>query len=146
MKTIISAALLTLASSVAIAGTDFGTDQEARDITQQMVDIIKDQGLDAGIAAMHDASGPFLDTKMGVHIFQESIIVADNREPELIAASYAGVTDANGNDMWEMIQAAAAETTDFVTLWTHYDTNEPYEYHCFTQYAVEGQVTVMTCR
>ena len=101
------AASLSLLGTSATAMNDFGTEGEARAIASQMTQIIQSGGLDAGIAAMHDASMPFSTSQMGIHVFEQSIIVADNREPELIASSYAEVEDLTGEAMWPRIVAAA---------------------------------------
>lgn len=130
----------------AAAGTAFGTDQDARSIAGKMVKIIADKGLETAIGAMHDPSHPFVNSEMGVHIFEGSIIVADNREPELIATSYAEVQDLTEEPMWPRIVAAADADTDAMLKWYHYDTEEVYGYHCLSQWAVKPEVLVMVCR
>lgn len=135
-----------LATTAAHASVDFGTADEAKSITSEMVQIIQSEGLDAGIAAMHDPAKPFATSKMGIHVFEQSVIVADNREPELIASSYAEVEDLTGEAMWPRIVAAADVSGDAVLEWYHYDTEAEYTYNCHSQWAVPGDVIVMTCR
>lgn len=130
----------------AIASNDFGTEQESQDIAAMMVEIISTGGVDAGIAAMHDASLPFATSTMGIHVFEDSIIVADNREPELIATSYAEVADLTGESMWPRIVAAADASSDAILEWYHYDTELEYTYQCYTEWATPGSVIVMVCR
>ncbi|MEL7104694.1 MAG: hypothetical protein AAGM21_02155 [Pseudomonadota bacterium] len=145
MRTYVNAAAL-LAATAAHASVDFGTAEDAKTITSEMVEIIQSQGLEAGIAAMHDPAKPFSASKMGIHVFEQSVIVADNREPELIASSYAEVEDLTGEPMWPRIEAAADASGDAVLEWYHYDTEAEYTYNCHSEWAVPGDVIVMTCR
>jgi len=137
---------LALLGTTATAMNDFGTEDEAREIASQMTQIIQSSGLDAGIAAMHDASMPFSASQMGIHVFEQSIIVADNREPELIASSYAEVEDLTGEAMWPRIVAAADASSDAILEWYHYDTEAEYTYQCYSEWSVPGDVIVMVCR
>ncbi|MEM9969982.1 MAG: hypothetical protein AAF762_02630 [Pseudomonadota bacterium] len=88
-----------LLPALAHASGDFGTEEEARSIANQMTAIIQDGGVDAAIAARHDPALPFAEAQMGVHVFEQSIIVADNRKPEFIDSSYAEVEDLVGEAM-----------------------------------------------
>lgn len=133
-------------ATVASASSEFGTETEAQDIAKQMTSIIQSDGLDAAIAAMHDASLPFSTSAMGIHVFEQSIIVADNREPELIAASYVEVQDLTGEAMWPRIVAAADTKSDAILEWYHYDTEAEYAYQCYSEWATAGEVIVMVCR
>ena len=137
---------IVLAGTAAWANVDFGTEAEAKAITGEMVAIIQEGGVDAAIEAMHSADRPFSSSKMGIHVFEQSVIVADNREPELIAASYAEVEDLTGEAMWPRIVAAAEASGDAVLEWYHYDTEAEYTYLCYSEWAVPGDVIVMTCR
>jgi len=145
MRLILAASLALLGTS-ATAMNDFGTEDEARAIASKMTQIIQSDGLDAGIAAMHDASMPFSASQMGIHVFEQSIIVADNREPELIASSYAEVEDLTGEAMWPRIVAAADASSDAILEWYHYDTEAEYTYQCYSEWSVPGDVLVMVCR
>ncbi|MCV3273467.1 hypothetical protein [Roseobacter sinensis] len=128
------------------ASSDFGSIEEAQSIAGSMSDIIRSNGLDAGIAAMHDPAQPFAASPMGIHVFEQSIIVADNREPELIASSYAEIEDLTGEPMWPRIVAAADASTDAQLEWYHYDTEAEYTYQCHSEWATPGEVIVMVCR
>lgn len=63
------------------AAAAFGTEAESFEMVDAMIAVIDADGLDAGIAAMHDPALPFAASALGVHVFQSGIIVADNREP-----------------------------------------------------------------
>lgn len=143
LKLTIAAALI---GTTATAMDDFGTAEEAREIASMMTQIIQNNGLDAGIEAMHDSSQPFSASQMGIHVFEQSIIVADNREPELIASSYAEVEDLTGETMWPRIVAAADTSSDAILEWYHYDTEAEYTYQCYSEWSVPGDVIVMVCR
>lgn len=134
-----------IGTSGAFAGTEFGTEAEAREIAAQMVSIIQSGGVDVSISAMHDPAHPFSASQMGIHVFEDSVIVADNREPELIATSYVEVADLTQETMWPRIVAAAEARTDAVLEWYHYDTEAEYTYDCYSEKA-EDNVIVMVCR
>lgn len=139
-------AATTVLALPALASGDFGTAAEARDIAAAMSGIIRSSGLEAGIAAMHDPARPFGSSRMGIHVFEQSVIVADNREPELIASSYAEIEDLTGEAMWPRITAAADAQSDAILEWYHYDTDAEYTYSCYSEWAIRGSVLVMVCR
>ena len=132
-----------LGASGAHAGA-FGTADEAEAILQQIVEIIDAGGIGQAISAVHDPGQPFARSAMGIHVFADTIILADNREPELIAMSYAEVEDLTGQTMWPRIVAAAETGTPAVLDWYHYDTKARYAYRCHCAYA--RRAIVMVCR
>ena len=95
---------------------------------------------------MHDPALPFSASSLGIHVFEKSIIVADNREPELIASSYAEVQDLTDEAMWPRIVDAADTKGEAVLKWYHYDTEAIYDYHCHSEWATPGDVLIMVCR
>ena len=135
-----------LAAATAASASDFGTEAEATAIIAEMSTIIQNDGLDAGIEAMHNPDLPFSTSQMGIHVFEQSIIVADNREPELIAQSYAELQHLTGEFMWPRIEAAANDSSAAILEWYHYDTEEEYSYTCHSDWATPGDVLVMVCR
>ena len=148
MKKILLAPALALAIAAgnAEADGDFGTKEEARAIADAMIAIVDERGLEAAIAAMHDPAHPFVTSRMGVNLFQGSIVVADNREPETIAADYSEIADLTGVAAWSLIGPAAAVEGDANLRWYHYDTQEEYEFKCHAKRATEIDVSVMVCR
>ena len=135
-----------LSTSMAWAAEDFGTLEEAQGIASRMTEIIQAGGVDAGINAMHDDSEPFAASALGIHVFEDGIIVADNREPELLATSYEEVADLTGEPMWPRIVAAADASGDAILEWYHYDTEAEYTYACHSEWAQPGSTIVMVCR
>ncbi|MEO9827482.1 MAG: hypothetical protein ABJF50_24005 [Paracoccaceae bacterium] len=146
MKSLSVAAALMLCAGNVFAGAAFGTQEEAKAIAAQMTSIVQDGGVEAAISAMHDPALPFSESQMGVHVFEQNIIVADNREPELIASSYAELADLTGDSMWPRIVAAADQSGDAILEWYHYDTEAEYTYNCHSEWAVQGDVLIMVCR
>lgn len=135
-----------LLGTAATAMGDFGTEDEAREIASELTQIIQSGGVDAGIAAMHDPARPFVATNMGVHILEHGILVADNREPELVATAYSDIPDLTGEPMWPRIVAAADTNSEAIVEWFHYETEAEYTYHCYSEWSVPGDVLVMVCR
>ena len=133
-------------ASVASADGDFGTRQEAETLASQVIDIVDRDGIAAAIQAMHDPAYPFVSSRMGVNLFSGSTVVADNREPETIAADYAETTDLTGQLAWPIIAAAARANDDARLRWYHYDTQEAYEYRCYAMSSRDMVTTVMVCR
>jgi len=143
---LLTATAMLLAAATAASASDFGTEDEATALVKKMSSIVQADGLDAAIEAMHDPNMPFSASRMGIHVFQQSIIVADNREPELIAQSYAELQDLTGDYMWPRIAAAADEASVAVLEWYHYDTEEEYSYTCHSDWATPDEVLIMVCR
>lgn len=139
-------AALAAVISMAHASTEFGSKEEAQQIAATLSAIVQTEGLEEAISALHDPERPFSASRLGIHIFEKSVIVADNREPELIASSYAEIEDLTGEPMWPRITAAADARSDAVLEWYHYDTEAEYTYHCHSEWAVSGDVLVMVCR
>lgn len=136
-----------LMASPAYASSQFGTAEEAQDLASQLISIINEGGIVAGRAAIHDPAGPFQATEMGVHIFENSVIMADSRDPELETVSYAGVQDLNGVDFWQGMMEAANTDQNFETKWHSYaDESVEYTYNCHSEWQTEGEVMVWLCR
>lgn len=128
------------------AGTDFGSAEQARALSLALVAIIDARGIGAAIDAMHDPDQPFAASRMGVNLFAGSLVIADNREPEMVAADFAEQADLTGAPAWPRIAAAADSGGDAVLEWYHYDTQAPYTYHCHSARAQRDDGLVMVCR
>ena len=143
---IVGAACLAALGTPALAGTDFGTKEEARALARALVAIIDADGISAAVTAMHDPAHPFAASRLGVNLFQGSVVIADNREPEMVAADYAETADLTGALVWPLIYAAAQVEDDAVLKWYHYDTQEDYDFHCYSMMAHRDDGVVMVCR
>jgi hypothetical protein len=128
------------------AETEFGTREEAMRLAELMISIIDAEGIEAAMTAMHSPDLPFLRTRMGVNLFQNHFVVADNREPEMVAADFARTADLTGVPVWPRISDAASRGEDVVLKWYHYDTQAHYDYHCYALAAGRDAATVMVCR
>lgn len=131
---------------VAFADGDFGTKDDARTIADLMIEIVETRGVEAAVTAMHSSDMPFVGSRMGVNLFEGSTVIADNREPETIAADYSEIADLTGTIVWPVIAAAAAIEGDAELKWYHYDTQAEYDYKCHSKRARDVDVTVMVCR
>ena len=129
-----------------LAGSDFGTKEEAREIATRIVEIIDSQGMTAAAEEIISADGPYRRSRMGINLFDGTVVVADNREPESVATDYGDFPDLTGEPVWGRITAAADAEDDAVLLWYHYDTQENYEFHCFVKRAQRDNGMVMVCR
>ena len=137
---------LLFSANLALAGDDFGSREEAEALAGRMIALIDADGIEAAVEAMHNPEYPFVSARMGVNLFQGSMVVADNREPESVAADYSEVADLTGEIVWPRVIAAAQEGGDAMLLWYHYDTQEAYEYHCYSKRAGRDDGLVMVCR
>lgn len=146
MKSIAATLVLSLVVTPVVAGTDFGTKEEARALATELVSIINQEGVAAAAEAVVNPDGPFRHSRMGVNLFHGSTVIADNREPETVAADYSEVADLTGELAWPMISAAADRNDDVVLKWYHYDTQEVYDYNCFSMRASRDDGVVMVCR
>ena len=135
-----------LIATTAQAGNDFGSREEAKRLADALVEIINTDGIESAVKAVHDVHHPFAATPMGVNLFQNSVVIADNREPEMVAADYAKTADLTGALVWPMIAKAADAEDDAVLKWYHYDTQEVYDFHCYSKRAARDDGLVMICR
>ena len=145
LRSVLTATLLLAAPSV-LAGSDFGTRDEAQRLASALIDIVEADGIEAAVEAMHDKDHPFVTSRMGVNLFQNSTVIADNREPEMVATDYTYMADLAGNLVWPIINAAARIEDDAVLKWYHYETQEEYVYDCFSKQSIRDDATVMVCR
>lgn len=146
MKTTLCAVIAAAFATPTLAGTDFGTKEEAREIASQVVDIIEAQGLTAAAEAIISSNGPYRKSRMGINLFNGTVVIADNREPESVEMDFGDFPDLTGEPVWPRISAAADIEDDARLLWYHYDTQQNYEFHCFVKRAQRGDSMVMVCR
>lgn len=146
MKSLLAVLALGVVATATFADGDFGTREEAQSIAEAMISIVDADGMEAAIGAMHDPAQPFVQTRMGVNLFAGSTVIADNREPETIAADYSATADLTGALVWPIISAAAEVEEDASLKWYHYDTQDAYDYQCFAKKSAVADVTVMVCR
>ena len=142
----LTAVVVLLTSALAQADSSLGTKEETDLLAAEIVRIIDEKGMDRAVQALVDPAMPFASTRQGVNLFDGSIIVGDNREPEMVRADYADLTDLNGALMWKLISEAAPENAEVVIKWYHYDTQEVYDYSCLARNAADPRFTVMVCR
>lgn len=132
-------------SGPAVAG-EFGTRQAAEDLARRLIDIVERDGVTAAASSVYDPALPFVGTRMGVNLLTAGTIIADNREPEMVASDYTRIEDLTGHRIWPRLLAAADTGEDAVLKWYHYDTQEAYDYRCLTRRAVRDDAMVMVCR
>ena len=140
------AALVALVANASWAAQPFGTKEEARRLAEQLIQVIEAEGIRAAAEAVYNPEMPFLHTAMGVNLFTGSTVIADNREPEMVAADFSQTEDLTGAPAWPRIAAAADIADDAVLKWYHYDTQEVYDFHCFSMRATRDDGLVMVCR
>lgn len=141
-----AAAVVAIFVNAPAQANDFGTAEEANALAEALVEIIEAHGVDAAVAAIHDPEQPFVGSRMGVNLFRGATVIADNREPEMVAADYSETWDLSGVPVWPRISAAADAEGDAVLEWYHYDTQEQYTYHCASRRANRDDALVMVCR
>jgi len=146
MKMLAAVAFVVAFAPSASLAADFGTKDDARALATELIDIVEREGVAAAAAAVSDPGGPFHPSRMGIHLFQGSIVLADNREPESLAADYSAFTDVTGAPIWSKISAAADKEDEAILTWYHYDTQEVYEYQCLCKRAALHDAIVMICR
>lgn len=125
---------------------DFGTRAEAVTLAEALMDRIDREGLQAGIDAVFDRAGPYAATRLGVNLFAGPVLIADNREPEMVAAPFDRTPDMTGEPAWPRVVEALGKDTDAELRWYHYDTQAPYDYRCVVRGASSIDALVMICR
>ena len=139
-------AIIVLFCGPAKAGTDFGTDEEADAMATRVIAMLDSAGLPATIEALFDPNLPFAASPLGINLFSGSVVVGDNREPEMVEADYSKNRDLTGKLFWPLVDAAADNREYVVLKWYHYDTQEVYDYHCLCARADIRDHTIMICR
>ncbi len=146
MRHFVIVAALVCAPVAAHADSYFGTREEAKSLAEAVIAIVDSEGIEEAIQAMHEPEMPFVHSRMGINLFSGSTVIADNREPETIAADYSETSDLRGMPVWPIISAAAELEGDAELRWYHYDTQEEYDYKCYSKRSTVADATVMVCR
>lgn len=140
-------AALILAAGPAIAGTDFGSDQDVRTLTKDLASFIRDKGVPATVASLKDKASPFGGARPGVMFFVDGKVAGHNRYPELIGLDLATIQDLRGTLVSTSFTAAADKGGDYAQhFWPHYDTEKEYEWHCFASWVEKGRIMTAICR
>ena len=90
----------------------FGTREEAKQLADEMITIVDSEGIEMAIKAMHDPQRPFVGSRMGVNLFEGSTVIADNREPETIAAEMVSLRHAGGVRLQVPLEAGRHDERD----------------------------------
>ncbi|ARE41373.1 hypothetical protein RGUI_3232 [Rhodovulum sp. P5] len=146
LRKVLTPVILAIAAVPAAAAPVLGTKEEGRALAKALVEIIDRDGIEAATQAVYDPDLPFVHSRQGVNLFTGSTVIADNREPEMVAADYSQTPDLTGELVWPRVWAAADIEDDAVLKWYHYDTQEVYDFHCFSMHANRDQGLVMVCR
>lgn len=151
---LLTALLVTIAASASPGAApatgptagDFGTRVEAVTLAEELIKRIDRDGLQAGIDAVFDRAGPYAATRLGVNLFAGPVLIADNREPEMVAAPFDRTPDLTDEPAWPRIVEARRTGADAELIWYHYDTQAPYTYRCVVRGASSIDALVMICR
>ena len=146
MKSPLFLAFFFVSIAGAVAAGPFGTREQARDFAIEIIALVDEQGLSAAAQAIIATDSKFRKSRMGINLFDGTVVIADNREPESVSTDYLEITDLTGEPIWPAIAAAADAQDDAELLWYHYDTQEEYAYKCFSMRATRENAVVMVCR
>jgi hypothetical protein len=139
-------ALVLIGNLPSQAGKSLGTREEGEELARLMIEKIEDMGIRDATAAMFDPSLPFSSTRQGINVFTGSVLVGDNREPEMVEQDYRDITDLTGALIWTEMTAGLAENREITLKWYHYDTQEVYDFSCVLRATSDSEHTVMVCR
>lgn len=142
----LGAVFLLMLLAPAYALEDFGTFEEGDRLAAQVVQLIDERGMAGAAESLFDPDLPFASTRQGINLFEGSVLVGDNREPEMVEEDFSQLEDLTGAIPWTKIESAM-ETDGLLTLkWYHYDTQEPYDYNCIARRARNPRYAVLVCR
>lgn len=140
-------AVLLLISGPAMAGTDFGSDQDVRSLAGDLAGFIRDKGVPATVAALKDKTSPFGGARPGVMFFVDGKVAGHNRYPELIGLDLATIQDLRGTLVSTAFTEAADKGGDYTLhFWPHYDTEKEYEWHCLVSWVESRRIMTAICR
>lgn len=131
----------------ASAGTDFGTDEQVREKVDELIAYIKANGTDAAVAALADESTSLGGAEPGLMVWIDGVMGAHNKYPDLGGVDFEQMQDLRGqyivNDFTENANNGGGYSLNY---WPHYETEQEYEYHCFSKWVEKGSVMVTGCR
>ena len=128
-------------------GTAFGTDEDIQETVPALIEYVEENGSDAAIEALDDPDHEFGGHNLGLMIWVDGQMGMHNRYPELAGVDFDQLQDLEGNYVIEDFSAAADAGGDYsLNYWPHYDTEEEYEYHCWSEWVEEPRILVAACR
>ena len=148
-KPLAVAALLSVSfvSTLAQAGTEYGTDQQVRDLISDFVTYTKTSGEAAAVSALKDKNSKFGSALPGLMIWIDNKMAAHNKFPDLSGVDFATMQDLRGRLVIKEFSAAADKGGDYsLNYWPGYTNEKEYEYHCFSTWIQKPRVMATACR
>lgn len=148
-KAIALAALFSasLVAPVAQAGTEYGTDQQVRELIADFVTYTKTSGEPAAVAALKDRTSKFGAALPGLMIWIDNKMAAHNKFPDLSGVDFATMQDLRGRFVIKEFSEAAEKGGDYsLNYWPGYTNEKEYEYHCFSTWIQKPRVMATACR
>lgn len=149
VKSLAVASLLSvsLAAPLAQAGTEYGTDQQVRDLVSDFVTFTKTSGEAAAVTALKDKNSKFGSALPGLMIWIDNKMAAHNKFPDLSGVDFATMQDLRGRFVIKEFSAAADKGGDYsLNYWPGYTSEKEYEYHCFSTWIQKPRVMATACR
>lgn len=142
---VLAAAVLT--ASPALAGTDFGSDGEVREVVAKFSAFVKSSGTDAAVKALRDKTSEFATGKPGVMIWVDNKMGGHSKYPDLSGVDFSTLQDLRGRFVIKEFSEAADKGGDYsLNYWPHYTNETEYEYHCFSTWVDKPKVMITACR
>ncbi len=148
-KSMLAASLiaLSLASPLAHAGTEYGTDQQVRELVAEYIAFTKANGEASAAAALKDKNSKFSSALPGLMIWVDNKMAAHNKFPDLSGIDFATMQDLRGRLIIKEFTASADKGGDYsLNYWPGYTNEKEYEYHCFSSWVQKPRVMVTACR
>lgn len=140
-------ALSAFSAAPALAGTDFGTDDDVRKVVSSFSQFVKANGTDAAVKALRDKASDFGSAKPGVMIWVDNKMGAHNKYPDLAGVDFSTLQDLRGRLVIKEFSEAADKGGDYsLNYWPHYVNETEYEYHCFSSWVDKPRVMITACR
>lgn len=148
-KPMLAAALfaVSLASPLAQAGTEYGTDQQVRDLVTDYIAFTKTNGEASAVAALKDKNSKFSSALPGLMIWVDNKMAAHNKFPDLSGIDFTTMQDLRGRLIVKEFTESADKGGDYsLNYWPGYTNEKEYEYHCFSAWVQKPRVMVTACR
>lgn len=150
-KIVSTIAVFAALAGPARAGTDFGTEEQAKAMADKVIAMVGAQGADTVAGALRDKSTEIGGSAMGVVLEKvegdSMTVIAHNKFPEISNMDFTQMQDLRGNYLLKDFKIAADKGgADVKNYWPHYTSGQEYEYDCFTKWIKPNDLMITVCR
>lgn len=132
--------------STSVLASDFGTESDVDEVIPQLKTLIESEGVDAATAALNDSSHALGGHDIGIMFWVDGKMAMHNKYPDLAGMNFDDLQDLRGNFVINEFTEAANEGRGMsLNYWPHYETEEEYEYKCYSEWVEQPRIMITAC-